>query len=62
MFFDMLIEIEDRSFYTDKLEELTGIPRRDWLRLTLVDLREHYVRVMKRDAQKRARRERALIS
>ena len=52
MFHTTLMETEDRSYYTDKLEHLTGIPRRDWSRLTFEDLKEHFERVVKRENEK----------
>ncbi len=52
MFYETMIEIEDRSFYVDKLEQLTGIPRTDWSRLTLEHLKEHFGRVIKREGRK----------
>ena len=40
--FEVLLDTEDKSFWTDQLEALTGKPRRYWARLPVRALREIY--------------------
>ncbi len=43
MSFETPIETEDKSYYADKLKELTGRPRGYWSRISTAGLR-HYLR------------------
>ncbi len=40
MFFEPVIETDDKSFYADRLEGLTGLPRSFWGLIPLGPLRE----------------------
>ncbi len=46
MFYETVIT-SDKSYYADKLEQLTGISREKWAVLTLEHLREHFERELK---------------
>ncbi len=40
MFFTEILETPDRSYYVDRLEQLTGKPRVCWAKLPLLILRQ----------------------
>ncbi len=48
MFYETMIETPDRSFYTDKLEALTGKPRIYWSRFPLWLLQRFYAGEIRR--------------
>lgn len=46
--FEVLVETEDKSVYSDRLKELTGKPRNYWTRLPLRALKELYRKEIQR--------------
>ena len=52
MSFESIIEIEDKSFYTDRLEKMTGMPRRMWGRLPLEKLQVIYQRRLRKSKER----------
>ena len=54
MFYETVLDMEDKSYYTDRLNELTGKPRSYWAGVSLFRLRECLKRaVMKKKGVKR---------
>lgn len=56
MFYETILEINDRSYYTDRLEQLTGRRRSMWFGFSLALLRRRLERELK-DKEASARRE-----
>lgn len=52
MFYDLSYESLDKSYYTDRLEELTRLPRSWWIGLSLPELRRLYRRFSKIEKRK----------
>lgn len=52
MFIEEILETPDVSFYADKLEKLTGIPRGKWGRFSLSVLRELYGMALRESKEK----------
>lgn len=46
--YEALMDLCDRSFYTDKLYELTGKPRSYWIRFSLWRLKQIYAGEIRR--------------
>jgi len=46
--FEIIVETLDRSYYTDRLEELTGKPRRHWSLFPFCVLKRIYIKEIQR--------------
>ena len=40
MYYESIIDTADKSYYTDRLEEITGKPRNHWTNLSLIRLHD----------------------
>lgn len=40
MFYEPMIDTEDKSYYADRLEEITGRPRNHWTNISLLKLHD----------------------
>lgn len=52
------IETEDRSYYTDRLTELTGKPRNYWSKIPLIELKQRCFKEIKQKEVNRHERKR----
>ena len=45
--YEVAVETADRSYYTDRLTELTGKPRIYWVKIPFQDLKQIYLKEIK---------------